>query len=158
MLNNCFKTLSGRTIHYYGEEFGDKIKAKSDVYKDVETLNDLFGALLNCWERKTAYPASQADYDKLNDPTYGQCAITATIVHDLFGGTIHKIRVSGGGTHYFNKIEGHYIDLARDQFDLYNIPVDYEPNEVVNREYCNKNANTLERYTLLVDNLKNRRS
>lgn len=151
-----FKTQSGRSISYYGEEFGNSIKAKDDVYQNVNTLNDLFLALLNCWERETAYPASQADYDKSNDPTYGQCAITATIVHDLFGGTIHKIRVSGGGTHYFNKIEGRYIDLTRDQFDLYNIPISYEPNEVVNREYCNKNANTLERYNKLVGNLKNR--
>ena len=91
--------------------------------------------------------------DKANDPTYGQCAITATIVHDLFGGTIHKIRVNGGGTHYFNKINGNYIDLTRDQFDLYNIPIKYEPNETIDREYCSKNQDTLKRYNKLIGNL-----
>ena len=57
-------------------------------------------------------------------------------------------------THYFNKINGHYIDLTRDQFDLYNIDIKYEPNEEVDRMYCNKNEDTLKRYTKLVENLK----
>ena len=93
----------------------------------------------------------QNDYIHDEDPTYGQCAITATLVHDLFGGTIHKIRVDGGGTHYFNKINNHYIDLTSDQFELYNIPLKYEPNEEVPREYCGKNADTLKRFNLMVD-------
>ena len=41
------------------------------------------------------------DYDYDNDPTYGQCAITASLVYDLFDGTIYKLKVDGGGTHYF---------------------------------------------------------
>ena len=54
----------------------------------------------------------------------------------MFGGTIHKVKVDGGGTHYFNKINDHYIDLTSDQFDLYDIPLEYVPNEVVPKEYC----------------------
>lgn len=149
-----FKTESGRDIYYYGEEFGDTIGVVDNKYEKIETLNDLFELLLKAWEKNTAYPSSQADYEKDKDPTFGQCAITATIVHDLFGGTIHKIRVNGGGTHYFNKIDGHYIDLTRDQFDIYNIPINYEPNEVINREYCNKNQDTFKRYTKLVLNIE----
>ena len=95
------------------------------------------------------------EYDEENDPTYGQCAITATLVYDMFGGTIHKIRVSGGGTHYFNKINEHYIDLTSDQFNLYDIYVDYSNNELVKREYCGKNADTLKRYKLLVQAIDN---
>lgn len=68
----------------------------------------------------------------------------------MFGGSIHKIRVSGGGTHYFNKINNHYIDLTRDQFDLYDIPVSYDCNELVPREYCGKNLNTKKRYEMLL--------
>ena len=41
---------------------------------------------------------------------------------------IHRIRVSGGGTHY--------IDLTVEQFELYNIPVSYEPNEEMDCKYC----------------------
>jgi hypothetical protein len=84
---------------------------------------------------------------------YGQCAITAMLVFDMFGGSIHRIRVDGGGTHYFNKIDGHYIDLTREQFDLYDIPVSYEPNDLIDRKYCGKNANTQERYKRLINNI-----
>ena len=73
----------------------------------------------------------------------------------MFGGTIHKIRVDGGGTHYFNKIDGQYVDLTREQFDLYNIPVSYEPNEEMDRQYCGKNADTKKRYDILIENIKN---
>ena len=72
------------------------------------------------------------------------------LVYDMFGGSIHRIRVDGGGTHYFNKIDGHYVDLTIEQFDLYNIPVSDEPNEEMDRKYCGKNADTAHRYQLLV--------
>lgn len=72
----------------------------------VKTIDDFFGLLLECWCRETAYPSAQVGYVYESDPTYGQCAITATLVCDVFGGTIHKIKVEGGGTHYFNRIKG----------------------------------------------------
>lgn len=75
---------------------------------------------------------------------------TAMLVYDMFGGSIHRIRVDGGGTHYFNKVNGHYIDLTVEQFDLYNIPVSYEPNEQMDRKYCGKNIDTQKRFELLV--------
>ena len=150
-----FKTESGRNIYYYGEEFGE-MPVINKLFKEISTLNDLFGVLLKAWTKESAYPSAQKDpeYNKSNDPTYGQCAITATLVYDLFGGTIHKIKVNGGGTHYFNKINGHYIDLTKDQFDLYNIPINYEPNETIDREYCGKNADTLNRFNLLKENIE----
>lgn len=150
-----FKTESGKNIYYYGEEFGE-MPVVNKIYEGINTLNDLFGVLLKAWTKESAYPSAQKDpeYNKSNDPTYGQCAITATLVYDMFGGTIHKIKVNGGGTHYFNKINGHYIDLTRDQFDLYNIPVNYEPNETIDREYCGKNADTLKRFELLKENIE----
>lgn len=133
---------------YYGEEFGD-IRRQKPGNPKLQTLEDLFNILLECWSKETAYPSCQAEWVP-NDPSYGQCAITAMLVFDMFGGTIHRIRVSGGGTHYFNKINGHYIDLTINQFDLYNIPVEYEPNEEMDRKYCGKNKDTQNRFELLV--------
>lgn len=138
-------------MRYYGEEYGS-IKRKSPGNPRLETLEDLYGILRQCWSKETAYPSCQLEWVP-NDPSYGQCAITAMLVHDLFGGTIHRIRVSGGGTHYFNRINGHYIDLTREQFDLYHIPVSYEPNETMSRTYCGKNPDTKKRYDLLVHNI-----
>lgn len=149
-----YTTESGRNITYYGREYTGNI-ARADGKKHIiSCVDELFEILLKVWCKDTAYPSCQKDFDRENDPTYGQCAITATLVYDMFGGTIHKIRVSGGGTHYFNKIEGHYIDLTRDQFDLYNIPVNYDINEKVEREYCGKNADTKRRYQLLLYRIK----
>ena len=143
-----FRTKSGRPIKFYGQEFQKEVLAIKEN-KSVKSLDDFFAILLECWCRETAYPRSQSDYDYNNDPTYGQCAITATLFYDVFGGTIHKIRVDGGGTHYFNKLSGRYYDLTSDQFELYNIPVKYEPNQEIGREYCGKNVDTLKRYNLL---------
>lgn len=133
---------------YYGEEYGQTVR-KRPGNPHLNTIDDLFNILLNCWNKETAYPSCQAEW-VANDPTYGQCAITAMLVYDVFGGSIHRIRVSGGGTHYFNKINGHYIDLTVNQFDLYNIPVNYEPNEQMDRKYCGKNADTQKRYQFLI--------
>ncbi len=133
---------------FYGEECAD-LKRKKTGNPKLETLGDLYGILRMAWCKETAYPSCQAEWVS-SDPSYGQCAITAMLVYDMFGGTIHRIRVDGGGTHYFNKIDGHYIDLTIEQFDLYNIPVSYEPNEEMPRQYCGKNADTAKRYKLLI--------
>ncbi len=133
---------------YYGEEYGQTQRKKTGK-SNINTIDDLFDILLQCWCKETAYPSCQAEWVE-NDPTYGQCAITAMLVYDMFGGSIHRIRNREGGTHYFNKIDGHYIDLTINQFDLYNIPVAYEPNEEIDRKYCGKNVDTNKRYQLLI--------
>ena len=133
---------------FYGEEYGD-IKRMKPGNSKIETINDLYNILRECWCKESAYPSCQAEWVP-NDPSYGQCAITAMLVYDMFGGSIHRIRVDGGGTHYFNYIDGHYIDLTREQFDLYDMPIQYEPNEKMSREYCGKNANTKSRYDILI--------
>lgn len=138
---------------YFGEQLGKKVRLQPGN-PQINTLDDLYNVLRKCWAKETAYPSCQKEWVS-TDPSYGQCAITAIIVHDLFGGTIHRIRVDGGGTHYFNMIDGQYVDLTREQFDLYNIPVSYEPNEEMDRQYCGKNADTNKRYDILIENIKN---
>lgn len=136
---------------FYGEEYA-ALKRKKAGNPRLETLGDLYGILRMAWCKETAYPSCQAEWVPAA-PSYGQRAITAMLVYDLSGGTIHRIRVSGSGTHYFNKINRHYIDLTVEQFDLYNIPVRYEPNEEMPRQYCGKNADTSRRYKLLIDRI-----
>ncbi len=133
---------------FFGDNLKDKRCTPVPQFPGVTTLLELFAVLEKCWRSETAYPSCQADWVP-NDPSYGQCAITATLVHDMFGGTIHKIRVDGGGTHYFNRIDGQYVDLTREQFDLYDLPVVYEPNQEIPREYCGKNKDTYARYQQL---------
>lgn len=117
--------------------------------QELEQKIEEFDILLrSCYRKDTAYPSCQAEW-VWDDPTYGHCAVAAMLFNDYFGGTIHKIRVSGGGTHYFNRLNGEYYDLTREQFDLYNIPLKHEPNEEIPRYYCGKNPDTKKRYDLL---------
>ena len=136
---------------FYGEAYSD-LTRKKPGHPALSTLGDLYQILRQAWCKETAYPSCQAEWVS-TDPSYGQCAVTAMLVYDMFGGSIHRIRVEGGGTHYFNRIGGHYIDLTVEQFDLYHIPVRYEPNEEMNRKYCGKNPNTAARYRLLLDRI-----
>lgn len=108
---DMFTTNSGRFISYYGREHTLDIQRQDRNNSTISTIDQLFNVLLNVWCKETAYPSCQKDYDYDNDPTYGQCAITATLVYNLFGGTIHKLKVDGGGTHYFNKINDHYEEF-----------------------------------------------
>lgn len=142
-----FTTSSGRPITYHGRKAA---KYCSPIQPDgkIQSLDQLFGILLNVWQKDTAYPSCQQEYDHENDPTFGQCAITAVLVHDLFGGSIRKIR-TGGGTHYFNVLNGNTVDLTSDQFTLYGIPLDYSEGTEVPPEYCGTSPATNKRLNLL---------
>lgn len=137
--------------YYQGQKLAEKRCQEVAAFHGIDTLHKLYAVLRKTWTAETAYPSCQAEL-VLTDPSYGQCAITAMLVYDMFGGSIHRIRVNGG-THYFNKIDECYVDLTREQFDLYDIPIVYEPNEQMKREYCGKNPDTKERYHQLQKNI-----
>ena len=148
-----FKTKSGRDITYYGRENAKDIIKICEGFERISTVDDLFESLLGVWCKETAYPGCQEEYCYEQDPTLGQCAITAMLVNNIFGGTIHKIYLEGGGTHYFNKINDKYIDLTSDQFFGWGYDINYEPNEEVPVEYCCKSPNTAMRFNLLLERL-----
>lgn len=87
-----FTTKSGRELTYFGREYTADIRRADGKQHIIATVDDLFELLLKVWCRDTAYPSCQKDYILENDPTYGQCAISAMLVYDMFGGTIHRIR------------------------------------------------------------------
>ena len=148
-----FKTKSGRDITYYGRENTNDIKKIIQDFDKINTVDNLFEFLLEVWCKETTYPGCRDGYCYEENPTFGQCAITAMLVHDIFGGTIHKIHLEGGGTHYFNKINNKYIDLTSDQFFGFGYVIDYKTNEKVSVEYLYKNLNTYLRFNLLFQKL-----
>ena len=97
-------------FYYQGQELKDKKCKEVEAFKGIDTLHKLYAVLRKSWSSSTAYKSCQSEWVS-EDPSYGQCAITATLVYDMFGGSIHRIRVEGGGTHYFNKITGQYVIL-----------------------------------------------
>ena len=66
------------------------------------------------WCKETAHPAYQNSWSA-NNPSAGQCAITALVVQDLYGGDIYSCKV-GRNSHFINMIGDKIVDLTADQF------------------------------------------
>lgn len=78
-------------------------------------------------------------------PSHGQCAVSALLVQDCFGGELLRT-TNKGVSHYWNRLpDGTEIDHTRDQFDA------WEPGEIVvrEREYVLSFPVTAERYERL---------
>ena len=114
---------------------------------NISQLKELLG---NSWRLETCSPGLKSEWLKDN-PSLGQCAITALIVNDYFGGKIMRCMASSG-SHYYNQIDGEIVDLTVEQF-LGEIP-QYESGEERTREYLLSNEDTKNRYKKLLYNLK----
>ena len=113
-------------------------------------IGQLKKLLIQSWDSETCVKGLQAEWSKDN-PSLGQCAITALIVNDYFGGKIMRCMASSG-SHYYNLIDGQLVDLTVEQF-LGEIP-QYEQGEERTREYLLSNEDTKKRYEKLLYNLK----
>lgn len=114
---------------------------------DINYLNRL---LIESWSYDTCVPSLRDNWN--NDiPSLGQCAITALIVNDFFGGKIMRCMTSSG-SHYYNLINDEIIDLTVNQF--FGILPLYDSGEERTKEYLLSNDNTKERYLLLLNSLK----
>lgn len=119
------------------------------------SLEELSAALRRSWMRETAAPGSQNAWSATN-PAWGQCAVTALIVHDLFGGEILRTEVPGYGSHYYNRLaDGREIDLTREQFpaDVTVPPGQSAPRERLLSSDRARAAQTEERYRRLAQRL-----
>lgn len=146
ILDNPIKAKGHLSIWNYGVDD----TGKSILSKEIEQLKN---KLRKCYSKDTAYPRYKEKWN-VNNPTCGQCAITALIIQECFGGTIHRINVTDNETHYFNILNGNIIDLTKEQFDIEDIKIKYKPNELISREKILSNSNTQERYNILKINIK----
>lgn len=76
----------------------------------------IFHGLVNkiekAWCRETSATPGQWSNE---NPAAGQCAVTALIVQDLYGGTLMR-GIVNGESHYWNRV-GHFeLDLTASQF------------------------------------------
>ena len=81
-------------FYYQGQELKDKKCKEVEAFKGIDTLHKLYAVLRKSWSFSTAYKSCQSEWVS-EDPSYGQCAITATLLYDMFGGSIHRIRILG---------------------------------------------------------------
>ena len=70
--------------------------------------------LRKAWCAATAHPSYQKDWTEDN-PSYGQCCVTALVIQDLYGGDIYSCKV-GNNRHFVNIINERIVDETADQF------------------------------------------
>ncbi len=81
---------------------------------DDALLSKVRRALERSWSAKTSFCFSEDAA-----PSYGQCAQTAIVIREIFGGEI--LKTSGwppNGRHFYNHIDGTRYDFTADQFSM----------------------------------------
>ena len=102
--------------------------------------------LRTVWCRETAHPSYQKDWTEDN-PSYGQCCVTALAMQDLYGGDIYECKVQGK-RHYVNITpEGYLHDFTASQFGEGQII--YSDMKLRTRKSLLKSKSVKERYELL---------
>ena len=100
--------------NYYGSE-DTGLWIDQEEYPGIHTPQDLYDALSHVWCRYTCTPRMRKDYET-SHMTLGQCAITAFLAQDIFGGEVRGILRPGGNFHCYNDVGGHVFDLTSEQF------------------------------------------
>lgn len=70
--------------------------------------------LRKAWCVATAHPSYQKNWTEDN-PSYGQCCVTALVIQDEYGGDIYSCKV-GKHSHFVNIINERIIDRTAEQF------------------------------------------
>lgn len=109
---------------------------------DIQTLKD---TLLLTWCAKTA----QGEWTP-KCPSLNQCAVTALVVQDYFGGDLLRCKMTNGNSHYWNRLpDGTEEDLTADQFLLIEDKLLKEDFVIRPRDYVLSFPSTTTRYQLL---------
>lgn len=113
--------------------------SRSEIPVSIEVLAR---AIRAAWSAETSLAE---DWSPMH-PSVGQCAVTALVVQDFFGGDLLQSVVQGV-SHYWNRLpDGTELDLTRDQFDRF--VLEREP-EIRSREYVLSFPQTVVRYQRL---------
>lgn len=111
------------------------------------SIEGLEWQLKRAWDAGTS--AAPGEWSPMN-VSRGQCAITALVVQDRFGGELLRTTVNGE-SHYFNRLPGgKTVDLTLDQFGG---ALPETPPEVRSRQYVLGFENTRKRYARLISRL-----
>jgi len=74
------------------------------------------------FSKYTAYPGTQNDI-----PSAGHCVVAAMYLKNQLGGLLVSC-IEQGVSHWFNQIDGWYVDLTGDQFGYPSIRIWYDDN------------------------------
>ena len=120
---------------------------------DISDVDELAALLRSCWAKETSDTPSAWTG---KNPAFGQCAVTALIVQDVFGGSLVRCLARIPGTtnrssHFANILpNGRRVDLTRQQFPT---GTKFGPGEERTRQYVLQYPKTMYRYGVLLQNL-----
>ena len=127
---------------YYGCERGGTVLAEGAI----RTPDDLYRALSRLWCAQTCAPRMRGDWTPQN-PTLGQCSITAFLAQDIFGGKVYGVPLGDGNFHCFNAVGDCVFDLTSEQFG--DVALDYSDCPEQHREVHFAKAEKRARYEKL---------
>ena len=136
-----------KEYRFYGWETADVRDANG------LTPREYYDLLTDCWCAETCAPRMRADWSPEN-PTLGQCSITAFLLQDLYGGKVYGVPLEDGNFHCFNTVGDCTFDLTSEQFG--DAKLDYENCPEQFRETHFAKAEKRERYELLKEKLLKR--
>ena len=140
----------GETYRFYGWESADEVKPIREG--GFASLGEFYMGCLASWSVETCSVRFRGDWSEEN-PSVGQCTITAALVREAFGGEIFGLPLVSGGTHSFNRIGGRFYDLACEQFGKNALP-DFDHAMPVDAETLLVGGDKAERCELLRQNLR----
>lgn len=118
----------------------------------LTSLAALRDALQAAWSADTSASSEWSE----ENAAKGQCAVTACVVQDYFGGDILRTiaTLPNGQTvsHYFNLIDGQTVDCTHQQFPdgtTFSEPAPKTKGLASTRDYCLSYPHTAWRYELL---------
>lgn len=83
-------------------------------------------------------------------PELNQCAVTAMLVQDYFGGNLLRCECDDGDSHYWNMLpDDEEWDLTEGQFEYSGVTPLRDTVVVRSREYVDANRGTVKRYKVL---------
>ena len=104
--------------------------------------------LREAWCRETAHPSYRDKWSEDN-PSVGQCLVTALVIQDRYGGDIYSCKV-GNNSHFVNIVNERIIDKTADQFGgISKIKYISGSFKIRSRELLLKNKDVKTRYQLL---------
>jgi len=116
-----------------------------------EEIRDLYRDLKHAWCAETCAPRLRPGWTPDN-PTLGQCSITAFLVQDRYGGKVYGVPLPDGGVHCFNRVGPYTFDLASEQFGDEKLDYEHTPEQF--REQHFADADKFARYELLKQRLE----
>ncbi len=133
--------------HFYGWQTAS-VPCINPDYPKIKNPRDLYDTLKGVWSIDTCTERLRGDWS-VENPTLGQCTITAFLAQDLFGGEVYGIPNSNGTFHCYNVVGDCCFDLTSEQFGEGAKDLIYENNPRQDREVQFAMDDKRKRYEIL---------